>query len=129
MKRLSIMMIILSTLIISTLNSCSKEDSLHQTQVPPDPHFPMTLNLVADHWQNWYGETTVSIFKNVVPTGIRIHSVMVYLVENGKDVQINQPILHMGGLLWANNTDTDIMVYLRGNTQNVAYLNVKAIIE
>jgi hypothetical protein len=71
----------------------------------------------------------VNIFQNVIPTGIDNYSVKVYLVTNGKDNPINQPISFLGGLLWATNTQTDIRIHYRGNSPDIRYLNIKAVIE
>jgi hypothetical protein len=135
MKRLLVIMLIVNAIIISTLSSCKKDDSL------PVPNanvirsqLPITLNLTAYHWEAEGNGIFVNAFMHVVPVNAS-YSVKVYLVRDGKDTQINQPISFMNGALWATNTLTDVNIHYRGNSQNVeylnhvAYLNIKVVIE
>ena len=74
------------------------------------------------------------ILLHVIPINAS-HSTKVYLVRDGKDTQINQLISFMNGDLWATNTETDVNIHYRGNSQNVGYLNhvahlnIKVVIE
>ena len=127
MKRLLFMMVVVNTLIISTLSSCNKNDSLPPPPPPPPP--PITLTLTAYHWEAEGGGVFVNTFNNVIPAEISNSSVKVYLVTNGEDKQIDQPIRFANGALWATKTQTDVKIYYRGNAQNVLYLNIKLVID
>ena len=124
------MMVIVNSLIISTLVSCNKNDSL------PDPNTngigsqpPITLNLTAYHWAIEGNGVMVNTFANVIPPSSASRSVKVYLVTNDRETQINQPIPFVNGALWATNTLSDIRIHYRGNPQNVLYLNIKVVLE
>jgi hypothetical protein len=130
MKRLFFKMIIVSTVIISTLGSCSKDAPLADpnTNVTTQS-LPIILNLTAYHWELASNGVFVSIFKNVIPVGNANHSVKIYLVTDGKDGQINQPISFMNGQLWATNTETDVVINYRGSSQHIPYLNIKVVLD
>lgn len=128
MKRTIFMMIIVNTLIISTLNSCTKDDSLSDSSIVT-PGTPITLNLTTYHWEAEADRLFVSTFMHVVPATNGNYSVKVYLVTNGKDTPINQPVSFLNGSLWATNTQTDVKIHYRGDSQNVAYLSIKVVIE
>jgi hypothetical protein len=130
MKHLLFMVIIVGTLIISTLNCCNKSDSLpNQNQGINDPKPPMTLNLTTNRWEKKGDGIFVNTFTNVIPAGNANHLVKIYLVTDGKDALINQPIRFMDGALWATNTQTDIAITYRGSVENVRHLNIKVVIE
>jgi hypothetical protein len=127
MKQTLFMMVIVNTLIISTLSSCNKNDSLSYPVITPQPS--ITLNLTAYHWQMEANGIMVNAFVNIIPPSAANRSVKVYLVTNDQEKQINQPISFMGGALWATNTQTDIRIHYQGNSLNVSYLNIKVVIE
>lgn len=127
MKRLLFMMVIVNTLIISTLSSCNKNDSLPDPVVTPPPS--ITLNLTAYHWEVEADGIIVNTFAHVIPLASAGRLVKVYLVTNDQEKQINQPIPFMNGQLWATPTETSIKINYRGNPQNVFYLNIKVVIE
>ena len=135
MKRLFFMMIIVNTMIISTLSSCNKDDTLPgpSIHVPP-PQGPVTLTLSTHHWEAEGNGIFVSAFAHVIPVNVS-YSAKVYLVRDGKDTQINQLIPFMNGELWATNTETDVNIHYRGSSQNaeflnhVAHLNIKVVLE
>ena len=129
MKRTLIMMVIVSTLIISTLGSCNKADSLPDPPIHvPPTQGPITLNLTTYYWEAEGNGTFVNAFVHVIPINAS-HSTKVYLVRDGKDTQINQLISFMNGELWATNTQTDVRIHYQGNSLNVSYLNIKVVIE
>jgi len=135
MKRLFFMMVVVNTMIIATLSSCNKEDSLPAPPIHvPPTQGPITLNLTTYHWEAEGNGTFVNAFVGVIPVNAS-HSTKVYLVRDGKDTQINQLISFMNGELWATNTETDVNIHYRGNSQNVellnhvAHLNIKVVLE
>ena len=86
MKRLLFIMVIVNAVIISTLSSCNKNDSL------PDPNTnvigsqpPITLNLTAYHWAIEGNGVMVNTFANVIPPSSASRSVKVYLVTNDQE--------------------------------------------
>jgi hypothetical protein len=135
MKRLLFMMVTVNALIISTLSSCNKSDNLPDPPIHvPPTQGPITLSLTTYHWESEGNGVFVSAFAHVIPVNAS-YSAKVYLVRDGKDTQINQPISFMDGLLWATNTPTDVNIHYRGDSQNVeylnhvAFLNIKVVIE
>ena len=127
MKRLLFIMVIVNTLIISSLSSCNKNDSLSNPVITPQP--PITLNLTAYHWEAEANGSVVSTFANVIPLSGANRSVKVYLVTDDQERLINQPISFMNGELWATNTEKDVRIHFRGNLPTVPYLNIKVVIE
>jgi hypothetical protein len=127
MKQTLFMMVIATTLIISTLSSCNKNDGLSDPVIKPQP--PITLNLTAYHWETEANGIMVNTFANVIPSSSANRPVKVYLVTNDQETQINQPISFMNGSLWATNTQTDVRIHYQGNSLNLSYLNIKVVIE
>ena len=127
MKQTLFAMVIVNTLIISTLSSCSKNDSLSDPVITPQSS--IILNLTAYHWETEANGIMVNAFVNVIPPSASNRSVRVYLVTNDQEKQINQPISFMDGALWATNTQTDIRIHYRGNSLSLSYLNIKVVIE
>jgi len=125
MKQLLSMLVIAGTLAIITLSSCAKEDPYPASSyVSPGSYSPpsSTANfmLVANNWVNYGGQIYVNTFKDLIkaanPGGNR--TVIVYLQENGKQIQISQTeITYMGNQLWANNSLSDVSIFYRCNTQ------------
>jgi hypothetical protein len=126
MKQLLSMLVIAGTLAIITLSSCEKEDPYPASSyVSPSYNSPPTSStanfvLVADNWVNYGGQIYVNTFKDLIksanPSGNR--TVIVYLQENGKQIQISQTeITYMGNQLWANNSLSDVSIFYRCNTQ------------
>jgi hypothetical protein len=127
MKRTLFMMVIVNTLIISTLSSCNKNNSLSDPVITPPPS--ITLSLTANHWEPDANGIMVNTFANVIPPSVASRLVKVYLVTNDQEQQINQPISFMNGQLWATNTATNVKIHYQGNSLNVSYLNIKVVIE
>jgi hypothetical protein len=135
MKRLFFMMVVINTMIISTLSSCKKDDTLPDPPIHvPPPQGLITLTLTTHHWEAEGNGIFVSAFAHVIPVNAG-YSAKVYLVRDGIDTLINQPISFMNGLLWATNTPTDVNIHYRGDSQyveylnHVEYLNIKVVIE
>jgi len=129
MKRLLFKMIIVSTVIIPLLSSCSKKDTLPDHTANGATMLPMTLNLTTTHWESKAGNVFVCLFSNVIPSGAAGQSINVYLVSNGQDTLINQGISFMNGQLWATNTQKDLAINYGGALQSAPYLNIKIVIE
>src|SRR5689334_18853568 len=128
MRRLFFIMIMANALIISTLNSCNKDDNLPESANVITPQPSITLNLTAYHWQMETNGIMANAFTNVIPPSAANRSVKVYLVTNDQETQITQPISFMNGTLWATNTQTDVTIHYQGNSLNVSYLNIKVVI-
>jgi hypothetical protein len=126
MVRLLYMLIMVNGLIISTLSSCNKDDTLPDHVITPQPS--ITLNLTAYHWQMESNGIMVNAFVNVIPPSAANRSVKVYLVTDDQERQISQPISFMNGVLWATNTQTDVIIHYQGNLPTVSYLNIKVVI-
>lgn len=122
-------MIAISTLIISTLDSCSKDDPLPAQYSNVTTSLPITLNLTTIRWEKKAGGIFVNTFMNVIPAENANHFAKIYLVTDGKDALINQPIRFMDGELWATSTQTDIAINYHGSLQNVPYLNIKVVFD
>jgi len=134
MKRLLFTMIIVSTMIISTLASCSKDDSL-PVQTPGgntggnSSSGQITLNLMTSRWDAKADGIFVNVFSNIIPPAKPNPSVNVYLALNGTDLLINSAIPFMGGQLWATNSQTDVVISFRGNLSTAPHLNIKIVIQ
>jgi hypothetical protein len=108
-------MFIASAVIILGAGSCQKDTTM-PPQIPP-PRQPFSLDLVAGHWvktcdprYTHYGECSndhtmyTANLQGVLSTSNLncACKIKVYLVVNGKEIQINgTPILFMGSLLYA----------------------------
>src|SRR6185295_13962828 len=113
MKHLLMILVVVSAITISTLGSCKKDDSLPvrsggQTE-------PTTIYATADRWEAKGYHIYVDIMPNVIPVRNANQSVSVYLVSNGEETQIDQPISYMSGQLWATHTQTDLVINYQGN--------------
>ena len=135
MKGIFFMAMITNALIISGLTSCEK-DNLSPVPggntSPAVPTYTTTINLVAYHWvKDAYGIYTNTFGGVISPGNINNHKVKIYLVENGKETQINSFISFMGGELWATNTQTDVEINYRCSEQNLpfSHLVIKVVIE
>jgi ABC-type glycerol-3-phosphate transport system substrate-binding protein len=130
MRRLLFGMILAGAIIISTLSSCSKSDSFTDPNTSGNTsHSPVTLNLTANHWEEKADRVFVNIFKNVIPAENANYPIKVYVVVNGKDMQIDQPISFMNGALWATCSQTNVAITYRGDLPEVQYLNIKVVID
>ena len=125
MKYLFTKMIIVSAIIISTMNSCSKNDSLPGggTTNPP-----ITVNVTANHWDLVTYGVYVNEFSNIIPPDHVNTQVNVYVVSNGEDQLINQTISYMNGQLWATFTERDVKINYRGGI-GPTYMNIKIVIQ
>jgi hypothetical protein len=134
MIRLLFGMIFAGAIIISTLSSCNKDDSL-PVQTPGgntdgnSSSGQITLSLVTNRWEAKADGIFVNVFSNIIPPAKPNPSVNVYLDLNGTDLLINSAIPFMGGQLWATNTQTDVGINFRGNLQNAPRLNIKIVIQ
>ena len=124
MKPLLSMIVITGSIIIITLTSCKKENPSNTNYVSPTSYSPpppiLDINLVANNWFNSAREVYVDVFQGVLgmsnANGSR--TVLVYIEQGGKEVQINQRhITYMGNELWATNTATDVSIVYRCSTR------------
>ena len=122
-------MIIVTAVIISTLSSCSKNNPLPDHNANGASTLPMTLTLTTTQWESKAGNVFVCLFSNVIPSAAASQSIKVYLVSNGQDTLINQPISFMNGQLWATDTQADLAINYRGALPSAPYLNIKIVIE
>jgi hypothetical protein len=111
-------------MIIITFTGCTKEDPSNANYVSPasysTPPPLLDINLVANNWFNSAREVYVDLFQGVLgmsnTSGNR--TVLIYIEEGGKEVQINQRhIAYMGNELWATNTATDVSIVYRCSTR------------
>jgi len=130
MKHSLFSMLIVSTITILSLNSCSKDDSLpHSNNNGGGSPLAVTLNLTASHWEAKGDRVFVNIFKDVIPAENANHGARIYVVTNGKEMLINQPITFMEGALWGTCSQTDVAINYRGDWPSFQYLNIKVVIE
>ena len=90
---------------------------------------PLTMNLTANHWEATADRGFVNIFKNIISAENAKYSVKVYVVTNGKDMLISEPVSFMRGVLWSTYSETDVAIDYRGDLSNVQYLNIKLVFE
>jgi hypothetical protein len=126
MKRLLFKVVMVNILIISTLNSCNKDDSL---PVPAgggggSSDYAITMNLITENWEAKGNGVFVNIFPNIMSLKAN-QSANIYL----NDKEIHERVLFMGGALWASNTQTDVVITYFGNSQTAPRLNIKVVIE
>ena len=127
MKHILFAIGIVSAMAISTLGSCKKDDSLPVRRGgPPEP---TTIYVTADKWEARGYHIYVDILPNAIPVQNANQSVSVYLVSNGEETQIDQPISFMGGQLWATHTQTDLVINYMGDLPTPPYLNIMAVIK
>ena len=116
MKRLLFTMIVACAMIIS-LNSCNKDDSLPIQSTgtgTSSSNNSNAIDLTTNNWEAKGGGIFVNIFPNVISLKAN-QSVNVYL--NGKEIHERVPF--MDGVLWATNTQTDVAITYRGNSETV----------
>jgi hypothetical protein len=132
MKRTLFMMVIAGAIAISILDSCSKDDSLPIQSTGTgtgSPGNPNTIALTTNHWESKGNGIFVNVFSNILPVANANQSLGIYVVTNGKDVPIDQPISFMNGQLWATHTVTDVIINFRGNLPPSPYLNIKIVMQ
>ena len=128
MKHLLKMMVIVSTVFLSTLNSCSKHEYLPINSSTGDPSpGPTPLNLTTSGWEEIGSGMFVSTFKNVVPPEIPSYRVNIYLEANGTEMLINRPIRYMNAAVWAACSQSDIRIFYRGSLENALPLNIRVV--
>jgi hypothetical protein len=124
MKPLLSMVVVAGSIIIITFTGCKKEDPSNANYVSPASYSPpppiLDVNLVANNWFNSARDVYVDVFQGVLgmsnASGNR--TVLVYIEQGGKEVQISQrPITYMGNELWATNTATDVSIVYRCSTR------------
>ena len=131
MKRLLFTMVIVSTVTISTLNSCNKDESLvtqSRGTGGSSSLGPITLILGTSGWEAKADGVFVNVFSNIIPSA-DVKSVNVSVITNGKDIPIDQWTSFMDGQLWATHSQADVAINYRGNLPNPPYLNIKIVIE
>ena len=134
MKHKIFTMTIATAMIISSLSSCNKDDSLTvQTaggnNAGNSPSGSLTLYQATNRWEARSNGVFVNVFSNIIPAGKPDRSVNIYVVLSGADLLINSAIPLMGGQLWATNTETDVSILFRGNLQNSPILTIKIVIQ
>jgi len=128
MKRLLFKVVMVNILIISTLNSCNKDDSLPVPGGGGGGSSSESVTYVASNWESKGNGTFVSLFSNILPAANANQSLGIYLVKNGKDISIDQPISFMDGQLWATHTVTDVIINFRGNL-SPSILDIKIVFQ
>jgi hypothetical protein len=125
MKHLFFKMVIVSTLIISVLNSCEKQDQLSAPNTRGTSLLPVTMNLTTSHWEAESDGVLVNTFKNVIPANAKY--VNIFLESTGTEI-IDHPVRYANGALWATTTQTDIKIYFRGTQESALNVNVRVVI-
>jgi hypothetical protein len=126
MKHLFFKMVIVSTLIISALNSCSKHEYLPAPNPGGTSRLPVVLDLTTSHWEVESDGVLVNTFENVI-SGTPNY-VKVFLEENGSESLIDHPVRWQNGAIWATSTQTDVKIYFRGTRESALYANIRVII-
>jgi len=127
-------MSIATAMIISSLSSCNKDDSL-TVQTPGgnsagnSSSGSLTLYQTTNRWEARSDGVFVNVFSNIIPAGKPDRSVNVYVILSDADLLINSAIPFMGGQLSATNTQTDVAIVFRGNLQNSPNLTIKIVIQ
>lgn len=129
MKNLLLRIVAVSTVILSTLNSCSKHEYRPINSTDGSTSWPTTLSLTTDQWESRGGGIFVNTFKNVIPPEDANRWVKIYLGSISNDMLINRPIRFMDGAVWASRTVTDIMIFYRGTSDVAPHLNIKVMFE
>ena len=114
------------------MSSCTKED-----QAPPvNNNFintapvPFTVDLITDHWDEIVTGVYTCTFLNVISPVYRHGTVKVYLLNEEQKIQINDPIIFMGGELSATTTAPDVKInYRHYGELPFNYLVVRIVIE
>ena len=125
MKHLFFKMVIVSTLIISVLNSCEKQDHLPVPNTRGTSLLPVTMNLTTSHWEAESEGVLVNTFKNVIPANATY--VNVFLESNGTEI-IDRPVTYANGALWATTSETDIKIYFRGTQESALNVTIRVVI-
>ena len=130
MRRVLSTMIILGTIILP-LGSCNKDDSLPVQTSGGGSSFQSaaSLTLTTNHWELKGNGVFINVFSNIIPSANANRSVSVYLVSNGQDTVINQPISFMDGLLWATIFQRDVVITYRRLSPTAPLFNIKIVIE
>lgn len=125
MKHSLMIPVVVGAIAISTLVSCKKDDPVHIS----GPTEPTTIYVTADRWEAKGYHIYMDILPNVIPVRNANQSVSVYVVSNGEETLIDQPISFMGGQLWATHTQTDLVINYQGILPTPPYLNIMAVIK
>jgi hypothetical protein len=102
---------------IISFSSCNKDDSLPIQSTgtgTSSSNNSNAIDLTTNNWEAKGGGIFVNIFPNVISLKAN-QSVNVYL--NGKEIHERVPF--MDGVLWATNTQTDVAITYRGNSETV----------
>ena len=133
MKSISFFVLITGAVTTFSISSCTKDDltpSVNDnfTNTAPAPY---TIDLIASHWGKIATGVYTCSFLNIIPPGYRNNvEVKVYLLKAEQKIQINDPILFMGGELSATTTPTDVTLNFRHYGElPFDYLNVNVVIK
>ena len=130
MKHIFSLVLLVNIISLST-TSCSKEQINGPASVGNNTNsqsFPQTLYLTVNSWQQDQPGLYSHTFYNIMSTATG-HLVIVYLLNAGQEIPINQFIPFMGGQLWATYSTTDVRIFLRNNTASPSFLNIKVVTE
>ena len=133
MKRIYYLVLLMSTITLFSMSSCTKDDlapSVNGNVINTAP-VPYTIDLIASHWRKIETGVYTCPFLNIIPPGYRNNpEVKVYLLNAEKKIQINNPILFMGGELSATTIATDVTInYRHYGELPFDYLDIKVVIE
>jgi len=133
MKRISLFVLITSAVTVFSISSCYKDeltpsDNGNFINTAPAPY---TIDLIAAHWSEIVNGVYTCPFFNIIPPGYRNNrEVKVYLLKADHEMQINDPILYMGGELSATTTATDVTINYRCYDElPFGYLDIKVVIK
>jgi len=135
MKRIFFLTMTASAIIIFHLTSCKKDTF---SPVPGGnssvaaPSSTTTMNLVAYDWVKDANGVYSNTFAGVISAAnSNNHRVKIYVVENGNQTQINNPISFRGGELWAAYTQTDVKINYHASDKSLpfSHLIIKVVIE
>jgi hypothetical protein len=134
MKHISFFIVVTSAITTLSMSSCTKDEltpSVNDNFISTAP-VPYTIDLFASNW----GEIATGVytcpFLNIIPPGYRNgnYPVKVYLLKADQEIQINDPILFMGGELSVTTIVPDVTInYRHYGKLPFDYLVVKIVIE
>lgn len=133
MKQRSLLRILTAVIMLFLFGSCTREVRIPIHFKEKQSSFPQTLNLVANHWQQQGSDDVYqNAFNGVMRYGTGSLHTEVYLVTGSGEALINAgKMMYLGGEIWAQATDTDVIVYYHSSCQNLPFgsVNVKLLFE
>lgn len=133
MKRIFILVLLVSTVAVFIFSSCKKDlqvPSVHPGSNSNAGTSLFTLNLKADNWISEGDGIYVNNFRNIIHSRYYGRSIKVYLLTENREIQINHFIYFMGGELWASVSGTDLtLIYHSFGQRPFDHLNIKVLIE